>query len=39
MNVPVYSTVIDLIHRIEATQGPAIEAAALAMVSTIQKGG
>jgi uncharacterized phosphosugar-binding protein len=39
MNHPVTSTVIDLFSRIEATQGPSLEAAAVAMVETIQKGG
>lgn len=39
MKNPVYSTVIDLVNRIEATQGEAIEAAALRMIETIEKGG
>mgnify|MGYP001810197445 CR=1 FL=1 len=39
MNNPVYSTVIDLVHRIETTQSEAIEAAAHAMVETILNGG
>lgn len=39
MKNPVYSTVIDLVQRIEASQSETIEQAARAMVETIQNGG